>query len=420
MDLIDAGTGWVGKNVGVLLEGSPATQSLVVDGIIAGVGGVIIFIPQILILFIFISVLESTGYMARAVFLMDKLFSWSGLNGKSFIPMLSSYACSIPGVMAARTIEDPRARLVTILIVPLMSCSARLPVYALMIGAFIEPAYGPFVAGAVLFGVQIFGLLVAGPVAWTLHNFILRIPSQPFLLEMPPYRPPVIGEVLRRAAGAGWEFLERAGTVILALSILVWALLYFPRSEDAKMTAENAFVAKAVQEQGLAKNEIMLALEKPESKLAVARNHAVEGALVRQSYLGRLGHWMEPVFAPAGFDWRITIAVLASFPAREIVISSLGILFQIGNDVDEDSATLREAMAGARWDSGYRAGQLLFTVPTALSMMVFFALCMQCAATLAIMAQETSWRWAAIGFIYMTVLAWVGAVATYHFAGWLL
>jgi ferrous iron transport protein B len=419
MDGISSGTDWAGENLERWTEGSPVLQSLLVDGVVAGVGGVIVFLPQIFILFGFVSLLESTGYMARAAFLMDKLFSWSGLNGKSFVPMLSGYACAIPGVMATRTIEDPKARLTTLLITPLMSCSARLPVYVLFIGAFVEPAYGAGVAGATLFAMHLLGLLVAGPVAWCLHRFVLKIGYQPFILEMPPYRRPVLGEVFRRAAGGALEFLQRAGTVIFALSILIWAALYFPRPEAVQEKARATFVLKVSQEQNITPQEAQKRIQ-TEPTLASAQENAVEVALVRQSYLGEIGHRLEPLFMPAGFDWRVSIALLASFPAREVIISSLGILFQIGGDVDEDSESLREMLSKATWDSGPRAGQPLFTVPMALALMVFFALCMQCMATLAIMAKESSWCWALFGFAYMTILAWIGAVVTYQIGSILL
>jgi ferrous iron transport protein B len=371
----------------------PAWQSLVVDGVVGGAGGVVIFLPQILILFFFIALLEDTGYMARGAFLMDRIFGWCGLNGKSFVPMLSSYACAIPGILATRTIEDPRARLTTILVSPLMSCSARLPVYTLMIGAFIEPAYGAAVAGLTLFAMHFIGLAVAIPVAWALNKFILRTRPQPFLLEMPPYRRPRLRDIFWRMWERAREFLVRAGTVIVAMAIIIWALVYFPRPAE-------------VREQTVA------ALSVVNDEAAV--DHAVDAAYIEQSYLARAGRALQPVFAPAGFDWKITVGVLASFPAREVIIATLGTIYGIGRDIDEESGDLRSALSRDLWTHGHKTGSPVFTVPVALAIMVFFALCLQCGATVAVMAKEARWGWAVFGFFYMTALAWLGAVLTYQ------
>jgi len=370
----------------------PAWQSLVVDGVIGGVGGVLVFLPQILILFFFISLLEDTGYMARGAFLMDKMFGWCGLNGKSFVPMLSSYACAIPGVLATRTIEDPRARLTTILVAPLMSCSARLPVYVLMIGAFIEPAYGAYAAGFALFALHFVGLIVAVPVAWALNKFVLGTRPHPFLLEMPPYRRPRLRDILWRMWERAREFVVRAGTVIVAMTIIIWALVYFPRPESIRAGVEAASAAEA-----------------PETA-----QRRLDAAYLEQSYLARAGRFVQPVFDPAGFDWKITVGVLASFPAREVIIATLGTIYGIGGDVDEGSGDLRRTLASDVWGEGPRAGQPVFTVPVALAVMVFFALCLQCGATVAVMAKESNWGWAVFAFCYMTLLAWAGAVLTYQ------
>lgn len=378
MDAIEATFTWLSNELGTVLEPMPILKSLVCDGIIAGVGGVMVFLPQIFLLFFFISLLEDTGYMARAAFMMDKLFSWCGLNGKSFVPLLSSYACAIPGLFATRTIEDPKARLVTILIAPLMSCSARLPVYLLMIGAFVQPAFGSTVAALTLFGFQVLGLVVALPIAWITNRWFLKIPAQPFVLEMPPYRLPVAKDVVWRMWMGGKEFIQRAGTIILVISIIVWALLYFPRTEGN----EDDAVAQAAQ--------------------------------VENSYLGQTGKFLQPIFEPAGFDWKITVGVLASFPAREVIVSTLGIIYRLGSDAEEHEDSLQEALRTDKWTSGPRTGQIVFTIPTALALMVFFAFCMQCASTLAVISREAGTRYAVITFVYMTALAWLGAVITYQ------
>lgn len=375
MDGIEGAFAWLAEIFGVWLAPVPVFQSLVCDGILAGVGGVLVFLPQIFLLFFFVSLMEDTGYMARAAFLMDKLFGWCGLNGKSFVPLLSSYACAIPGLYATRTIEDPKARLLTILIAPLMSCSARLPVYLLMIGAFVAPVYGPAVAALTLFAFHVLGLAVALPVAWIVNRWILKIPAHPFLLEMPPYRLPVPRDVLWRVWLGGRDFLQRAGGIILALSIVIWALLSFPKSQTGD-------VEPSVQ--------------------------------IENSYLGQAGKAIQPLFAPAGYDWKLTIGVLASFPAREVIVSTLGIIYRLEGDDAEDSASLTEAMRAEKWTSGPRIGQPVFTLATALSLMVFFALCMQCSSTLAVTAREAGLRYAVITFVYMTALAWIGAVLTFQ------
>ena len=412
MDLIDAGTSATQDLIRPLLSAAPALQSLVCDGIIAGVGGVLIFLPQILILFFFIALLEDTGYMARAAFLVDKLFSWCGLNGRSFVPLLSSYACAIPGVMATRTLSDPKARLTTILMAPFMSCSARLPVYILLIGTFIEPLYGPLVAGAVLFAMHFVGLALALPLAWVLNRFFLKIKTQPFILEMPDYRVPTLRNIFHRMWERGREFVMRAGTVILAFSILIWSLLYFPRDPSVKEKATESFVASAAHTHAPA--EIQAALENPESDLSTALTHHIDSAYIEQSYLGRFGKAVQPVFDPAGFDWKITVGVLSSFPAREVIIATMGIIYNLGADVDEGSDGLRSVLQKEKWTSGPRQGQPVYTLPVVLGIMVFFALCMQCGATVAIIARELNWRWAALSFFGMTSLAWLSAVLIYQ------
>lgn len=416
MSLIESVTSWVAESVGAHLTGMPIVHSLVVDGIISGAGGVLVFLPQILILFFFISLLEDVGYMARAAFLMDKMFSWCGLNGKSFVPLLSSYACAIPGVMATRTIEDPKARLVTILIAPLMSCSARLPVYVLLIGAFIEPRYGPVWAGTTLFAMHFIGLLVALPIAFFLTRFVFKVKRQAFVLEMPPYRTPKLWNVFWRVFEAGKAFLLRAGTVILALSIVIWALLYFPRPAEVEEKAKSAFVTEKSATQDPADVSVLAELEKPDSDLAQEFDHHLAGAYVEQSYMGQFGKFVQPVFAYAGFDWKITVGVLASFPAREVIISTLGIIYNLGGDEDEESEGLRETMSAQLWKEGPLTGQPVFTLPVVLSIMVFFAFCMQCGATMAVIAKESSWGWSLLSFAYMTTLAWLASVATYQIA----
>ncbi len=393
MDLIEGAVGWVQGIASDALVSTPMLQSLIADGIIGGVGAFLVFLPQILVLFFFISLLEASGYMARAAFLMDKLFQWCGLNGKSFVPLLTSFACAIPGIMATRTINDTKARLITILVAPLMSCSARLPVYLLLIGAFIEPKYGPNVAGATLFAMHFIGALVAAPFAWALNKTVNkgRKPT-PFVMELPHYRVPQVKLTLHRMYESGKEFVVRAGTVIFAMTIIIWALLYFPRPTG---------FSKDIAEQNPGLSDTVL-------------QQKIDAAYLEQSYMGRFGKFVQPVFAPAGYDWKITVGVLASFPAREIIISTLGITYALGGEVDEESDDLRSTLSNAKWENGPRAGEPVFNIPVALSIMVFFALCMQCGATIAVIAKELSWWWAAGSFAALTSVAWIAAVLVYQ------
>lgn len=392
MDSIDSFFGAVSDTIEPMLASMPILQSLVVNGVIAGVGGVVIFLPQILILFFFIALLEDSGYMSRAAFMMDKVFGWSGLTGKSFVPLLSSYACAIPGVMAARTIDNSRVRLITILTAPLMSCSARLPVYILLIGAFVEPTWGAGWAGISLFAMHFLGLALAVPIAWVLNRTLGGNSPEPFVMEMPPYRLPSVRNVLWRMYDKGKSFLMQAGTIILCMSILIWALSYFPHNDVNLTEAQNQSLSMLGEESGML-SENQLAARQLES-----------------SYLGQLGKFLQPVFAPAGFDWKITVGIIASFPAREVIISTLAIVYSLGSDVDENSSSLAEAMKNSHWPDG----SPVFTPLVALALMVFFALCLQCGATVGIVAKETNWKWAVFTFCYMSVLAWVSAVVVYQ------
>jgi ferrous iron transport protein B len=409
MDYIDAGVGTLADFVQRLIpEG--ALQSLVVDGIIGGVGAVVIFLPQILILFLFIAILEDCGYMARAAFLMDRLMAGVGLSGKSFIPLLSSFACAVPGIMATRVIENRRDRLATILIAPLMSCSARLPVYVILIGAFVPAQYflGGLVGlqGLVLLSMYAVGAIVAIGVAWLLKKSLLRGPTPPFVMELPSYKIPSLRTVAYRMTERGWAFLARAGTVIFAVTIVIWALSYYPRSGE-RVAAEIAARRAAIENDPAALTEF----DAPENL-----DHLTASLHQRYSFLGRAGQWIEPAVRPLGWDWRIGAAAIASFPAREVVMGVLGVIYNLGSDVDvgseEDQHSLQAQLKAARWDD---TGQPVYNLPVALSIMVFFALCAQCAATLAVIRRETnSWRWPAFTFAYMTVLAYIGALITYQ------
>ena len=414
--IIDALKSWAAGAVEAQLAPG-ALRSLVISGMIEGVGSVLVFLPQIFVLFLFIAILEDCGYMARAAYLMDRLMSRVGLSGKSFIPLLSSFACAIPGIMSARVIENSRDRLVTILVAPLMSCSARLPVYVLLTAAFIpDTSYlGGVIGlrGLTMFSMYLIGILAAVAVTFTLKKTILRGPTPPFVLELPSYKLPAIGVVLHRMFERGWAFVRRAGTLIFAVAILIWAAAYYPRDNDAvddslwQRQAQLASAAATLQSAPGSRDE----LEQVEQELARV-DEQIEGAYLRNSYLGRVGRTIEPLVLPLGWDWRIGCAVIASFPAREVVIATMGVIYNLGSDEDEESQSLQQTLQQATWDE---TGLPVFSIPVALSLMVFFALCAQCVSTLAVMKRETnSWRWPAFTFVYMTGLAYLAALLTYQ------
>ncbi|MCH8854541.1 MAG: ferrous iron transport protein B, partial [Planctomycetes bacterium] len=347
-------------------------RSLLVHGVINGVGAVVVFLPQICILFFFICLMEDTGYMARAAMVMNRWMAKVGLPGKSFIPLMSSFACAIPGIMAARTIENRRDRFVTILIAPFMSCSARLPIYIIMIGALFGGSV--WLQAGIMLTLYLLGIVTALAVAMVLKRTVLRGPQSGFLIELPPYRRPHVPVVLR----AMWErsvlFLKDAGTIIFAVSVVLWVLAYFPRA-DAAAAAEDS------------------------------------GLQLRQSCMGRVGRLIEPVIEPLGFDWRIGIGLIGSFAAREVFISTMGIVYGVGGDVDEASEPLREKIATATWPDGRR----VYTPLVGISLMVFYALACQCVSTLGVVRRETnSWRWPTLMFCYMTVLAYCGSLLVYQ------
>lgn len=393
MQWIQSGVDALKGVVAAPLDTMPMLQSLLTDGIIGGVGAFLAFLPQILILFLFVGILEDSGYMARAAFIMDRLFSWCGLNGKSFVPMLSGFACAIPGLLSTRTIEDPKARLATAFVVPFMSCSARFPIYALMCAAFIGPVYGAGWESLVMVAMHCVGLFFAVPVAFVLTRFVLKVKPQPFVLELPRYQMPKPRDVLWRMWQNAAEFVSKAGTIIFAMTIIVWALVYFPRDPSV---AERVRVAHAG-----AAPEVIAA--------------ETQAAYVEQSYMGRFGKAVQPIFDPCGFDWKITVGVLASFPAREVIVSTLGVTYSVGEGAKADSQHLRQAMQAAKWVEGPRTGRPIFSLAAVLALMVFFALCSQCGPTIATLAQETGgWRWAAASFVTMTAMAWLAAAAVYQ------
>ncbi len=403
MDAIDAGTSWLGDLVrGVLAPG--VLTDLLVDGVITGVGSVLIFLPQIVFLFFFLAMLEDTGYMARAAFVMDRIMSKVGLHGRSFVPLLSSFACAIPGIMAARTIGSRRDRLTTILVAPLITCSARLPVYALLIAAFVpqRKMLGGFVStqGLALLSLYLLGILGALTVAAVLKRTILRGPTPVLLLELPSYRIPSPRHVLRDLWERAGLFLRFAGSVILSISIVLWFLAYFPRADAA---AVQTAVTRHLVETGGDPSDA--------AQVAEATEQVSGGVQLEQSALGRMGRLVEPLVRPLGYDWRLGIGLLSSFAAREVMVSTMGIIFAVGEGADEHDATLIERLRQAR-----RAdGTLLFTLPVVVSLLLFYVFACQCMSTVGVVVRETGgWKWAGFMIAYMTTLAYLASLAAYQ------
>jgi ferrous iron transport protein B len=416
MDLISSGFGTLGEAVRGWMPPGLLT-SLLVDGIIAGVGGVLVFLPQILLLFFFIALLEDSGYMSRAAFLMDRLMRGVGLHGKAFMPLLSSFACAIPGIMATRTIENPKDRLATIMIAPFMSCSARLPVYTLMIAAFFtdRKVFGFISVGVlIILSMYLLGIAVAVGVAWVLKRTILKAPPPPLVLELPPYRVPGLLNIVQTMRSRAWVFVKRAGTVIMAISILLWALMTFPRAASSPVPdAHEGAAVQAMRETGVESRgaRAQEAADASSSNASLKEGSNDEGEQLRQSFAGRLGHAIEPFIEPLGFDWKMGIGLIASFAARETLVSTLSIVYNVGKDATEESPSLIEAVRNAKRPDGSPA----WTPLVAVSMMVFFVLACQCMSTIAIVRRETnSWRWPLFMVVYMLVLAYVASFVTYQ------
>jgi len=378
-------------------------QDLIVNGIIAGVGTTITFLPQILLLFFFIALLEDTGYMARAAFLMDKIMSKVGLHGKSFIPLLSSFACAIPGIMATRTIDDKKSRLVTILVAPLMSCSARIPVYTLMIAAFIPNRHVLRVftlPGLTMMAMYFLGMAAAFGMAWLFKKTLLRGAPPVFFLEMPPYHKPSARTVLMTMLERAYLFLRRAGTVILSVSIVLWFLGTYPKLSPHAPIQQQIAQAKAARAD--------------QNTLDTLQHEAGQQQLA-QSFAGHLGRGLEPLIRPLGFDWRIGVSLVSSFVAREVFVSSMGTIYSVGDrnsDPEEVSRTLKDKL---------RADPM-FSPLLAVCIMIYYVLAMQCLSTIAVVKRETNgWKWPLFMIGYMTALAWLGTFAVYRLGlalGW--
>ena len=433
-------------------------RDFLADGIVAGVGAVLVFLPQILLLFLFISIMEDSGYMARAAFLMDRIMKAIGLTGRAFVPMLSGFACAIPAIMATRTMERRRDRMLTMMVVPIMTCSARLPVYTLIISALYPSPHDPGgrVAGflslqaLLMVGMYLFSTVLALGAAAVLGRTVFRGQSVPLLLELPPYRMPAPRSVLRMMWERGKLFVTEAGGAILVCTILLWVLLTFPRTapvappiaadvssppvaapaDPGQATAkpgqpahEGVTQAGAVQQgatQQRATQAGAVQAGETESLAAAetARLEAAEGQRLANSWGGRLGRFIEPAIAPLGFDWKIGVGLIGAFAAREVFVSTMGVVYGVGDTADESSVPLRQRLQSERWPDG----RAVYTPLVGLSLMVFFALAAQCMSTLAVVRREThSYGWPAFLFLYMTTLAWLFSFATYQIGtalGW--
>ena len=399
MDLIDVSAAGLGSMIRGQL-GQGALSSLLADGIVAGVGSVVIFLPQIIILFLFVILLEDSGYLARAAYLLDRLMRSVGLSGQSIIPMISSFACAVPGIMATRVIPNRRDRIATILAAPFMTCSARLPVYALLIAAFVPSTKVGFMnlQGLVLFGLYLFGIVMGILTALLIRKTALRGPKPPFALMLPAFRRPNMRTVLLQLLGRAKVFLYRAGTVIFTVAVIVWALSYFPRSAEIA-----PFVA--AQQAQAAESLYGADLEAANGQIG----HDAAAMQLEQSYLGRAGKSVEPLFRPLGWDWKVSAAVIAGFPAREVVIAVLGTVYAVGDEANE--STLSNRLKLATWPDG----SAVYTLPMVIGLLIFYACCLQCAATLAVIRRETNtWRWPVFAWVYMTVLGYLGALLAFQ------
>jgi ferrous iron transport protein B len=397
MDLIDWLVGRCGVFVGALLPTGPL-RSLVVDGVIAGVGTTLTFVPQIAVLFLFLSVIEDTGYLARAAFIMDRLMARFGLSGRAFIPLLSSFACAIPGILSTRTIDNRRDRLTTILIAPFMSCSARLPLYALLIGAFVPRQMIGFVTlpGLVLFSMYFLGIAAAVTMAVVLKRTVLAGGRTLHVMELPPYRMPHWRSILTAVRERSLLFVRNAGTVILAVSVVLWFLASHPR-DGAPERALDERVAAAQTRGDVAEVE----------RLEKAR----PGVALEGSFAGHVGHFIEPAIAPLGFDWRIGVGLVTSLAAREVMVSTLATMHHLGS-AEEDVGSLRETLRTA---VDPETGRPLYTPLAALSLMVFFVLACQCMSTVAVVRRETnSWRWPLFMLVTMNAAAWLASFVVFQ------
>ena len=399
---IESAVAWLGGTLESVLPDNLLTDFLV-GGLVEGVGSVLVFLPQILILFFFVGVMEDTGYMARVAFLMDRIMKAIGLHGRAFVPMLSGYACAVPAIMATRTMERRRDRMLTMMVVPLMTCSARLPVYALLIAALVPVgSSGAWSQGLLMVGMYLFSTLIALAAAFVLGRTVFKGKQVPLLLEMPPYRMPHWPSVLRAMWEKAGVFIKEAGTFILVCTVAMWLLLTFPRQGELDIDYE--------AQRSEAREELQEDLDGLAQRLAVLDAEEA-GDRLRHSYGGRLGRLIEPAIEPLGFDWKIGIGLIGAFAAREVFVSTMAVVYGLEGDTDESSSALRDRVRAQRWPDGRR----VYTPLVCFSLMIFFALACQCMSTLAAIRRETdSYLWPAFAFGYMTALAWVMTLLVYQ------
>ena len=399
MDWIDSGVGLLGELVqNIMPEG--ALRDLLVDGIIGGVGGVIVFLPNILILFFFISLMEDTGYMARASFIMDKLMHKIGLHGKSFIPLVMGFGCNVPAIMATRTLDNKKDRILTMIITPFMSCSARLPVYVLLISAIF-----PKNQGLVLFSIYIIGVLLAIITALIMKRVAFAKKEVPFIMELPPYRIPTIKNTSLHMWHKGQQYLKKMGTVILLASILIWGLGYYP----SNIKYDTDYDA---QIKNLTNNKLFKDNEKQEKVAQLELNK--ESERQEKSYIGQMGHAIEPIIKPLGFDWKMGVSIITGLAAKEIVVSTMGILYQADRKADETSDSLQKKLKEQTHNSGEHIGEKVFTPLVSFGFMLFILIYFPCIAVIAAIKKESSWSWALFTMVYTTSIAWLVAFATYQ------
>ena len=394
MGLIESGVGWIGDKIGNFMAEGPL-RDLLVDGIIGGVGGVIIFLPNILILFFFISFMEDSGYMARASFIMDKLMHKIGLHGKSFIPMLMGFGCNVPAVMATRTLENKKDRLLTMMIIPFMSCSARLPIYVLLISAIFHKSQG-----LILVSIYLIGIAIAILVALAMKKLFFAKQDVPFVMELPPYRIPTIKNTSIHMWHKAVQYLKKMGTVILLASVLIWALGYFPRNvkyssdfdEQITLIKADVNLAENLKTEQIRNIELIKRSEKQE-----------------KSYIGILGHAIEPVIRPLGFDWKIGVSIITGLAAKEIVVSTMGVLYQAETGGKDKSGNLQTKLKEQTHSHGKLKGTKVFTPVVAYGFMMFVLIYFPCVAVIAAIRKESNWKWALFIMVYTTAIAWVVA-----------
>ncbi len=398
-DWIDAGVSWLSDLVGSNMGEGPL-RALIVDGIIGGVGGVIVFLPNILILFFCISLMEDTGYMARAAFIMDRLMHKIGLHGKSFIPLLMGFGCNVPAIMATRTLESKKDRLLTMLIIPFMSCSARLPVYVLLISAFFAKNQG-----LVLLSIYTIGVLVAIIMSLIFNKIFFSKKEAPFVMELPPYRRPTLRNTLIHMWDKSVQYLSKMGTVILGASIIIWALGYFPRDkEESPIRPETIQVA----ENNLTNQSVDSNVETVDFEIAKESEH------MENSYIGKIGHFIEPVIRPLGFDWKIGVSIVTGLAAKEIVVGSMGVLYHSDLAADETSVNLQTKLQQQTYTRGPKAGQKVFSPLVAYTFMIFVLLYFPCIAVIAAIRREAGTKWAVFTMVYTTAVAWLVAFGIYQ------